>query len=450
MEIHPVCTEIADVFKRHCSQCYLVGGAIRDLVLNRQTDDFDIATDALATEVMDWFKKAIPTGIKHGTVTVFFKGTRFEITTFRLEGKYSDGRRPDEVKFIPSIFDDLCRRDFTINAIAYDLINGALIDPHGGIFDIRRRIIRAIDDPVARFNEDGLRPIRACRFAAQFAFHIEEVTKDGIRRTLSTVSHVSAERKRDEITKILQADKPSIGFSLLAETGLLSLLMPELQNCVGIKAENLFKSSLFSQSLRACDYIDKSRTTLRLAALLQEIGRGALDSCDEKCVDISAVDQLSAKLAQNITHRLRFSNSFQKEVYHLIAHKGFHFTNDMNEVSIRHLIAKTGKQYIKDILRLRRAHQQERIIEDFTEENYVKLLNRVDHILQSSHPLEINDLAVRGSDIIEHLGISAGPYVGHLLRTLLNKVINDPSLNCRERLLAIALSEYREHKSTER
>ena len=177
MRIPRVVRDFAAVFRAAGFQCHLVGGAVRDILLGRPHTDFDIATDALPEQVMPLFRRVIPTGIKHGTVTVHFKGTTFEVTTFRTEADYGDGRRPDAVTFAPSITDDLARRDFTINAIAYDLLADRVADPHEGRRDLRSRIIRAIGDPAERFREDGLRPLRACRFAAQLGFTVDEATR---------------------------------------------------------------------------------------------------------------------------------------------------------------------------------------------------------------------------------------------------------------------------------
>src|SRR5271157_4062057 len=199
MRIPRVVREFASVFKAAGFQCHLVGGAVRDMLLGRPHTDFDIATDALPPQVIPLFRRVIPTGIKHGTVTVHFKGTTFEVTTFRTEAAYGDGRRPDSVTFSPSIMDDLARRDFTINAIAYDLLTDRVADPHGGRQDLRNGIIRAIGNASDRFREDGLRPLRACRFAAQLGFTVEEATRQAIPGNLDVLAMVSAERVRDEL-----------------------------------------------------------------------------------------------------------------------------------------------------------------------------------------------------------------------------------------------------------
>ncbi|HTX74093.1 MAG TPA: polynucleotide adenylyltransferase, partial [Rectinemataceae bacterium] len=206
--------------------CYLVGGAVRDQLLGRPTSDFDLATDARPEEVMRVFRRVVPTGIRHGTVTVHYKGLELEVTTFRTEAGYADGRHPDKVEFASSIEADLSRRDFTINAIAYDLLTRRLVDPHEGREDLGRRLIRAVGDPLERFGEDGLRPLRALRFAAQLGFRVEAATLAAIRPSIGRFRMVSPERVRDELSKMLLSPRPSIGLRLLEETGLLGEISP--------------------------------------------------------------------------------------------------------------------------------------------------------------------------------------------------------------------------------
>ena len=202
MNIPAAARSLSSVFAAADRQCWLVGGAVRDLHLGRPLTDLDIATDARPEDVVRLFRTVIPTGVRHGTVTVLFRGSKFEVTTFRTEEGYSDGRRPDQVHFAPSILDDLARRDFTINAMAWDLVRHRLEDPHHGRDDLAAKVIRAIGNPDARFREDGLRPLRACRFAAQLGFAIDPATKAAIPRALDVTARVSAERVRDEHDKV--------------------------------------------------------------------------------------------------------------------------------------------------------------------------------------------------------------------------------------------------------
>ena len=273
MRVPRTVRDLAHIFKTSGFQCHLVGGAVRDILMGRAHSDFDIATDALPAQVVSLFRRVIPTGIKHGTVTVLFKGMTFEVTTFRTETDYSDGRRPDTVAFQPSIFDDLARRDFTINAMAYDLLADRLNDPHEGEKDLQRRLIRAIGEPAERFREDGLRPLRACRIAAQLSFAIDGPTRDAIPGALDILARVSAERVRDELLKTLQAPVPSTGLLLMKDTGILGVVLPELLEGVGVTQGSLHCYDVFTHSLYACDAAPAESLLLRMAALFHDIGK---------------------------------------------------------------------------------------------------------------------------------------------------------------------------------
>jgi tRNA nucleotidyltransferase/poly(A) polymerase len=253
MRIPRVVRDLAAEFRAAGFQCHLVGGAVRDILLGRPHTDFDIATDARPDQVIPLFRRVIPTGIRHGTVTVHFHGTTFEVTTFRTEAEYGDGRRPDSVTFTPSIIDDLARRDFTINAIAYDLLTDQVADPHEGRIDLRKGVLRAIGDAAERFREDGLRPLRACRFAAQLGFKVDEATRAAIPGSLDILAKVSAERVRDEILKILQTPLPSVGLALMRETGILKVVLPELLEGEGVAQGSFHCYDVLWHSLHACD-----------------------------------------------------------------------------------------------------------------------------------------------------------------------------------------------------
>ena len=217
-------------------QCYLVGGALRDLLVGRPSADFDIATDARPEEVQRLYRRTVPTGIKHGTVTVLADGTTFEVTTFRTETTYSDGRRPDAVRYATTILEDLGRRDFTINALALDLgPGGELVDPFGGRADLKAGVVRAVGDAAQRFAEDGLRLLRACRFVAQLGYTLEDTTRVGMVQTADNLRRIAVERVRDELDKMLLSANPANGLHLMAETGLLVLVLPELEEGRGVQ-----------------------------------------------------------------------------------------------------------------------------------------------------------------------------------------------------------------------
>lgn len=447
-----VVKDFASFFSEAGFQCYLVGGAVRDMLLGRKVQDFDIATDALPEDVIGVFRRVIPTGIKHGTVTVLFKGIRFEVTTFRIDQDYSDGRRPDSVIFTPSIEEDLKRRDFTINAIAYDLHNHRLLDPHDGRKDLKAGIIRAIGDPRERFREDGLRTIRACRFAAQFCFEIEEDTFAGISRSIDTVKKVSAERIRDELVRLLEADTPSVGFSLLDGSGLLRSIIPELTACQNVEQGDLHRYDVYHHLLYACDAAPRDNLAVRLAALFHDLGKPETlrTSPGDGEVSFHRHEQLSAELAEKILHRLRFSNHIIKRVGHLVAQHMFHYEPLWTDAAVRRFVSRIGEQNIADILSLRRADQLAIVGKRFVSDSLIALEKRIENMLAGDKALTLKDLAINGNDIIRELQIPRGPRIGIILNHLLESVLDDPRQNDRETLLRIARNFYGSRLSDKR
>jgi tRNA nucleotidyltransferase/poly(A) polymerase len=230
--IHPQAIEVCKILNEHKYQAFIVGGCVRDLLLGQKPKDWDICTDASPQTVTKIFQKTIPTGLQHGTVTVCMgEGVEnhFEVTTFRVEGEYSDGRRPDEVFFVMNVEQDLARRDLTINAIAYDPLTNTCVDPFHGIEDLQRGLIRAVGNPAIRFQEDGLRIMRVARFAAKFGYQVEEETIKGMSENLETLKRVSKERIRDELCKTLMASNPNMGLRILSSTGALKIVSPSLR-----------------------------------------------------------------------------------------------------------------------------------------------------------------------------------------------------------------------------
>ena len=266
--------EFCSIFKKSGYSCYLVGGAVRNLTRGISPADFDFATDAEPKDMNRLFKKVIPTGIEHGTVTILFKGMHYEVTTFRIDGEYSNSRHPDKIIFSNSIYEDLERRDFTINSMAFDPVDKIFLDPHGGKEDLKRNLIKAIGDPSKRFAEDGLRVLRGCRFASQLGFSIEKNTLEGMRKQGFRLKYISAERIRDEIIKILLSDAPSKAFFIMRDTEILQYILPELKEGIGIKQRKLHKFDVFVHSLYSADFAEKD-LIIRLTALLHDIGKPA-------------------------------------------------------------------------------------------------------------------------------------------------------------------------------
>jgi putative nucleotidyltransferase with HDIG domain len=445
IKIHSVLKEIASVFGDGGKQIYLVGGAVRDMLMGKKINDWDLATDALPEEVTSLLRRAggkvIPTGIKHGTVTVLYKGHSAEITTFRLESGYTDGRRPDKVEYSSSIEEDLSRRDFTMNAIAMRLPETEIVDPFGGEKDIKKKIIRCVGNAQERFAEDGLRPLRAVRFASRLGFKIEQSTLDAIPGALDTAKKVSWERVRDEIDKILDSDVPSKGFLLMEKTGLLKLFLEELFVCRGIEQKGFHKFDVLDHCLYACDFAaskDYSRE-LRLAALLHDIGKPLVRQLDNE----SSVwtfyrhEEVSAQLAKTILTRLRYSNAVIDKVCHLVKEHMFNYTDNWSDAAVRRFAARVGEEHLEDLYSLRRADTSAFAGKEGDIRALLELKDRVEKVMADSRALSIKDLAVTGRDLME-IGIEGGKNMGYILKELLETVLDDPQQNTKETLLEIA------------
>ena len=443
VKVPRVVTQFASVFSSHGYQCYLVGGAVRDLLTGRRVTDFDIATDARPEEVMRMFRRTIPTGIRHGTVTVLFHGLSFEVTTFRVDENYADGRHPERVAYVSSIQEDLARRDFTINAIAFDLERRVLLDPHDGRGDLRRRTIRAIGDPRRRFSEDALRLMRACRLAAQLDFTIETLTMEAIREQSDAIVAISAERIRDEITKILLSPKPSAGLELMRDGRLLAQTLPELQRGVGVEQRGEHCFDVYHHSILTCDAASAKSLELRLAALFHDIGKPAALKVDAAGTrTFHGHEEISARLADGIARRLRYPTRTSNLVRHLVRHHMFNYTPEWSDAAVRRFIARVGVENLELLLALRRADQIGTCGRRDISAGLIEFEKRLERALSEPHVLGLKDLRVNGQDVMKELGLRPGPLVGVILQQLLEAVIDDPQLNERTKLLDIARRLY--------
>jgi putative nucleotidyltransferase with HDIG domain len=441
MEIDPVLKEIAAVFASHNKKVFLVGGAVRDMLRGAESHDFDLATDAAPEEVVAMFRAVIPTGIKHGTVTVRHQGLSVEVTTFRTEADYLDGRRPSRVAYAATIEADLARRDFTMNAIAAPLPGGKpLVDPFDGIGDIKRGVIRSVGEARERFSEDGLRPLRALRFVAQLGFAIEEKTLAAIKPCLEITAKVSPERTRDELDKIVAAPKPSGAFLLMEKTGLLELILPELSVCRGVEQKGLHRFDVFDHSLLACDFAAQRHEPLavRLAALFHDIGKPATRTLGAGGVwTFYQHEKTSASLCRALMTRLRYSGAMIDEVTHLIAEHMFHYEDIWTGAAVRRFIQRVGVEHLDALYRLRLADASAIIGREVPADYLAALVSRVDAALAESAALSLKDLALTGRDLIA-IGVKPGPHIGIILNELLESVLDDPELNTHEKLLEIA------------
>jgi len=452
--IHPLLKEIAGLFKARGRELCLVGGAVRDMLRGRKAQDWDLATDAPPGEVAEIFRnlkpkaKVIPTGIRHGTVTVLYKGRSMELTTYRTEADYSDGRRPDQVHYASSIEEDLSRRDFTMNAVALRLTKGLpkgaagskKIDPFGGEADIKAGLIRCVGDPARRFAEDGLRPLRAVRFAAQLSFKIEGQSLAAIGASLETSAKVAAERVKDEFDKILASGRPSVAFLLMEQTGLLKLFLPELAACRGVDQKGFHRFDVLEHSLLACDYAAEKRypMELRLAALLHDLGKAPTQGFDEIGVRTFYQHETeSEKIARGLLGRLRYPNALVDSVCRLVKEHMFHYTDEWSDAAVRRFVVRVGREHLTGLYQLRRADSYATAGREPPPNFLLPLTDRVERILAESQAFSLKDLAVSGRDLMA-IGVEPGRNLGKILNELLEAVLDDPGLNTRDDLLKIA------------
>jgi putative nucleotidyltransferase with HDIG domain len=438
-KIHPPreIFEFAGVLAGVGKRCFLVGGAVRDYLLDRRVSDFDAATDARPEEVVKLYRRVIPTGIKHGTVTVLWKGFEIELTTFRTETSYADGRHPDGVEYAASIEEDLSRRDFTINAMAFDLASRELLDPHGGREDLSRRLLRAVGDPRERFFEDGLRPLRAIRFAAQLGFDIESATLAAISPSIGRFKLVSAERVRDELQKILLSAAPSRGLRLLESTGLLAEILPELASCRGVEQRGMHVFDVLDHLYAATDAAPPE-LELRLAALLHDVGKpeAKVERPGEEPT-FHRHEELSAKAAESIMKRLRFPKALVEAVAHLVRCHMFSYDESWSDAAVRRFLARVGPEKVESLFALRIADGSAILGRPVDPRSLEPLRARIEAVLAAKEAFGLADLAVKGEDL-RSLGIPPGRAMGAILKELLEAVMDDPSLNERARLLDVA------------
>ncbi len=430
---------ICDKLHARGRRAWIVGGCVRDCLLGKAVADWDVATDARPDELLAIFPRAIPTGLQHGTVTLVYGGHHYEVTTLRGETTYSDGRRPDAVHFVDDVVRDLERRDFTINAIAVDPTSGALIDPFEGRKDLAARRIRAVGRAVERFSEDGLRVLRAARFAATLEFELDADTFAAIEPTLDTFRRVSAERVRDEWVKTMKARRPSRAFEVMRASGILGVTCPELLEGVGMEQNKWHAYDVWRHAMECLDAC-AGDPILRIAALLHDVGKPRTRAFSDKTHDWTFYDhdRIGAEMADPICARLRFSNDERQRIVELVRNHLFHY-DEWSDAAVRRWIRRVGKERVEDLYVLNEADIRGK---GRTAENdfapLAALKAHVAKILAEGDALSTRDLAVDGRDLMRELGLAPGRIVGELLAHLLEAVTNDPKVNEREALLALA------------
>ena len=422
-------------------RAWIVGGCVRDLLRHATVADWDVATSARPDQVKQAFRRVIPTGIQHGTVTVHLPegdgGGSYEVTTLRGETSYSDGRRPDAVVFVDDIVEDLARRDFTMNAIALDPVDGHVIDPFGGRADLAAKVLRAVGVPAERFAEDGLRVLRAARFVASLEVELEPATAAAIRPALDTYRKVSAERVRDEWMKALKAKRPSRAFDTMREHGLLEVSAPELLPQVGCEQNKYHRYDVWGHAM-ACVDACQGDAVLRLSALLHDVGKPASRAFSDKTQDYTFYDheRIGAEIADPLLARLRFSNEERARITHLVKNHLVVYESSWSDAAVRRWVRRIGRESLEDLYQLNEADIRGKDRDgEAALTPLVELRARVGQILAQGDAIGTKDLVVKGGDLIKDLGMKPGPRMGVLLDRLLDQVIEDPRLNTRDALL---------------
>jgi tRNA nucleotidyltransferase (CCA-adding enzyme) len=421
-------------------EAYLVGGSVRDLLLGRTLGDFDVATSARPEEILRVFgaRFSVPTGLQHGTVTVLAGAPPrpVEVTTFRGEGAYLDGRHPSVVTFGATLAEDLSRRDFTMNAIAYEPQAGVVIDLHQGEQDIARRLVRTVGDPVQRFSEDGLRPMRAVRQATQLGFEVDAATLAAIPATLDVFRKVSAERIRDELLKLLLAPRPSRGIELMRQTGLLAEILPEVLAEVGCQQNRFHKHDVYQHSLATLDAV-AVQPILRLAALLHDVGKPRTQTPQPDApgeFGFFKHEYVGAEMAEAIAGRLRLSRAETELLIALVAQHMFFYTPEWSDGTVRRFVNRVQAERISLLFALREADIVSRGRGEDPECETRELRARIARVAAQDAVLRVKDLAVDGADVMRVLGVAPGPQVGRVLNRLLERVLDDPALNQKQTL----------------
>lgn len=415
-------------------EAYIVGGCVRDSLLGRPINDFDITTNALPEQIMTVFEelKVAPTGLKHGTVTVIYRDIPYEVTTFRIDGSYSDSRRPDSVSFTSSLEEDLARRDFTVNAIAMD-VRGALHDPFGGRGDLSAHIIRCVGDPEKRFREDALRILRAVRFAATLGFDIEERTSAAARELRGLLDIISRERCRDELVRMVMGQ--NFAETALKYRDIIAQVIPEFCACFDFEQRSRYhKYNVYEHIVRAVQAAPQD-TTVRTAMLFHDICKPQMFTLDENGVGhFKGHAEVSARAAENIMRRLRWDNGTVSDVSTIIER---HSDKIVSEKQIKRMISKMGEENFFRLLEAKKADncaKNEFVLEENKWFDECAELGR--HFIEENACLKLRDLAVNGSDIVS-LG-AQGRQVGECLRTLLDLVIDGELPNERDTMLSRA------------
>jgi len=424
-EIPDIVLNISKRLMENGYQAFIVGGAIRDSLLGLQAKDWDVATDAKPDRIRDLFPEMTSFNLKHGTVTLVSKGRHFEVTTFRGIGGSS-----------LSIEEDLAHRDFTFNAMAYDITHKRIIDPFEGQRDMEGKIVRAVLNPTERFHEDPLRMMRAIRFSLELGYAIEPETLMAIKTVAQAIDSVARERIRDELLKILMVRRPSAGFHLMRKSGLLKRILPELAEGYRKRQNNYHRYTIYRHTMETVDSIERE-PILRVSALFHDIAKPRVRKKINGRWRFFGHAAASAGLTREIMMRLKFSNERIAGVTHLITHHMFDYKNELSGRAIRRFVKRVGADNVDALIALRKADDLAHGWGRGFEKDIEKFGNRIDSQIKKSHPFTISDLAVNGHDVIKIVGLQPGPRIGQILNQLLEVVIEKPEYNRKDKLIKI-------------
>lgn len=426
-------SKIINILESNGHEAYAVGGCVRDCILGKIPHDWDITTSALPEQVKALFERTFDTGIEHGTVTVLLHGEGYEVTTYRVDGKYEDGRHPKEVIFTASLEEDLKRRDFTINAMAYNDTRG-LVDLFGGEQDLQNGIIKAVGNPTERFTEDALRMLRALRFSAQLGFEIEPATYDAIKTLAPTLDRISAERIQVELVKLITSDHPE-RMRNVYETGLTDVFFPEFNSMMECKQNNIHHMYTVGEHAIVTMQNCPADKVLRLTMLLHDVAKPVCKTTDDEGVDHFKMHPMKgAEMAKAILRRLKFDNDTTDAVCNLV--KNHDDRPEINPRNVRRLIIRVGKDNFENLLAVKRADTYGQSLQNREEKfAYIDSLEEMYHqILEQEDCLSIKDLKINGKDLIG-MGVPQGQKIGQILKTVFDEVVDQPDLNDREYLL---------------
>jgi tRNA nucleotidyltransferase (CCA-adding enzyme) len=419
---------------------YVVGGSVRDALRGVDPHDWDVTTDATPEQIQKVFPRSLYNN-RFGTVVVRSGEHEVEVTTYRVEAEYSDHRRPDAVAFTASLREDLARRDFTMNAMAWrpprDGHAGALVDPFDGRSDLEKRVLRAVGAPDERFREDALRMLRAVRFATTLDLRIEPKTAEAIKRNAALTGSLSGERIQQELVKMLGVPKPSVALQMLSDLGILAVICPELEECKGTPQDKAVAENVFEHLLATVDATPQGDLVLRLAGLFHDIGKPDTFADGH----FHQHEYVGEAKARAILRRWKFDKETVNEVTHLIRHHMFWYQGEWTGAAVRRFMNKVGIENIPALFALRRADNIGSGARSPRMYALEALWQRVQEEIDAANAFSLRDLKIDGNDLITELGLVPGPIFKKILDALFERVLDEPALNDRERLLALARGE---------